>query len=239
MAIEAFVMPVPGKTVGVVFWESRQPTGRGGREPRGSAGELTVYSQEDLSPGEAAEIRQAYASSLGEALRQGERAGGVRPALAAWWVLGTIAAALLTIRALDFGPGYSWLILLAALATLPWGAPSVFRPAARRRYRAAAGLVRRLGDVTTVPGTERRWNERLSALWQFARRQRGPEPEQLAALESYCRENGWPAAAQFYGDRRTAAEQAATEPARRRWLARRPRRRGEGAYTLVELRMWR
>jgi hypothetical protein len=156
--------------------------------------------------------------------------------LVVWWLLGALAAVLLALRGLTLGPGFAWLALLAVGATLPWGlGMRVLREGGPPRAGRRVAL--RAGELTPAMGTDGRVRERLMAVWQFARGQRGTLEEQLLGLERFCRENMWPAIADVYADRRAQAT-GATIPRRdgRRSLIRRaPRSR---LYATCEMRAW-
>src|SRR5687768_6977697 len=92
MTVNAFVLPYPGRSAGVVFWAARaEPRQAGGAA---TADELAVYAPGDLSPGELAELHAQYIASLGDAMRIADRGESMRRPLAIWWIAG-IAATLL------------------------------------------------------------------------------------------------------------------------------------------------
>ncbi|CAA9244003.1 MAG: hypothetical protein AVDCRST_MAG77-1685 [uncultured Chloroflexi bacterium] len=240
MIVDAYVLPAPGEVpesrgrgVGVVFWE--RPHRARGRTAGVAGSRLAVYAPEDLSPGELAELRAALLAALGDAFAPAWR-GDSRVMVVVWWLLGVAAAALLALRALEFGPAYSWLALLAVMATLP----SIGRaasPTVARQTGLAGTLARRMGELEASMGEDPRARERVTALWQLARRQRGSAGEQLAALESHCREQAWPAAARVYAERRTGAVRPRGTLDR---LLRRPARPASGAppYAILDMRAW-
>jgi hypothetical protein len=234
--LDAFVLPIPGRSLAVVFWD-RVRRGRTGAPGSGAAprSALAVYAPGELSPGELSEVSAALTTSVGDAL-----AGGARPTLAPslivlWWFVGVLSAAFVAWHALVLGPAFSWLGLLAVGATLPWrwstGAFSAARTA-----RAARRVATQLGQTETVPGSDPRARERLMAVWQFARGQRGSAAEQLRGLERYCQEQAWPAAAAVYAER-AGGDEAATNRSLRRRL--RPELRSRRRlYAACEMRAW-
>ena len=231
---EAFVLPLPGRSIGVVFWERARRVAP--PEKGAAASGLDVYAPGALSPGEATEISAALQTALGDAL------GGEPGRLAAWqrllwWLLGGASAVLLALRALELGPAFSLLCLLAVGATLPWGAAISGGRARRARARFAA---RRLADTPPVAGTDARSVERLASLWQHARRQSGSEVSQVSSLEQFCREQSWPAAARVYADLAGVGAGAVERVPPWKRLG---RRNGSSVaarpYATVEMRAWR
>lgn len=202
MSVDAFVLPVPEGSYGVVFWEPR----RRRRPSRGSGGAsaedvFAVYAPAPLTAAESAVLQSGYHASIGEAMCRGDRHTRSRGTLLLWWMLGIAAVLLLTARAFEWGPGMSWLVLVASLFTLPLARLGGGWPFSDARHAHAGRLARHLDALPEIAGNEPRLAERCTALWQFARRQHGTEREQVAALEGYCREHTWPAAARFYRDR--------------------------------------
>jgi hypothetical protein len=250
MIVNAFVLPYPGRSVGVVFWDARvesRPPGTG-PTPRtagtGAAGdELAIYAPGELSPGEAAELHAHYVASIGSAMRVADRAESMRRPLAIWWVAGVVAALLITVRSLEFGIGPGWLAFAAALSALPFGAGTAAAVPSRRRVGLARRASRRAGALAPRVGTDDRWQQRVGALWQHGRRMRGRESEQLRELEVWCRENGWLQAAAFYGDQRRSRDTDAAPTGLARlsgWLRGRSgaATRSRVAYSALEMRAW-
>ena len=252
MAVNAYVLPHPGGAVGVVFWDVRpaprragaggapdaQPGAAGGDEFAVYAPRVTVPGAPGVSPGEVAELQAHYVASLGGALSEADRAAAVAPPLALWWLAGVAAAALLAARALEYGPAYTWLALVAAVSALPVGALGARRLGARRA-RLARRLARRASALQPVAGAEPRLQERLDALWQAGRRLRGAEGDQLRQLEAWCREHAWRQAERFYADqrrRRAAGGAPAGAPLAR--LRAGLRLDGNSPYSLMEMRDW-
>jgi hypothetical protein len=223
MILEAFVLPLPGRSLGVVFWD------RVRRTPGESA--LAVYAPGELSAGELSEVAASLVASLGAAASE-QTTYGPRPLiLIAWWVAGLVTAFLLALHAFSLGPAFAWIAAIAVGATLPWGM-TAGASAAARRAAAARRVARLLGELEPVAGADPRAGERLSAIWQFARAQRGSETEQLRALERFCDEQAWPAAAAVYRDRVDAPV------AGRRWLVARPLERRSRLFSQCEMRAW-
>ncbi|HEU5315277.1 MAG TPA: hypothetical protein VFX49_04165 [Chloroflexota bacterium] len=228
MELEAFVLPLPDRSLGVVIWDRVRR--------RGTASSLAVYAPGELSPGELSEVASALTRSVGEALGQGLTGRPGVATLAIWWIVAALAAVLLAARGLTLGPGYAWLALLAVGVTLPWGM-GLRALRADSLARAARRIAVRAGEVAPIPGGDARTRERLLAVWQFARGQRGTFEEQLVGLERFCRDNMWPAIADVYADRRAAAGGEADRVQPRPHLGRRaPRRR---LYAALEMRAWR
>ena len=219
--LEAFVLPLPRRSLGVVFWD----------RVRRSGGEsaLAVYAPGELSPGELSEVAASLAASLGSATA--ENTGPSPAALVAWWVVGITALLAATLHALSGGPPFVWLALIAVGATLPWGLTSSASHTARRTA-AARRVARQLGELEPSPGTDVRAKERLAAVWQFARAQRGSETEQLGALERFCDDNAWPAAAAVYRARLAAPEETG------RWFSRPSPDRRTRLFSECEMRAW-
>jgi hypothetical protein len=235
--VNAFVLPHPERPVGVVFWEPRRPR----RAARGTATapgdeKFAVYAPEPVSAAEATTLQAAYHASLGEALRLGERTAGASGVLLLWWVLGVVGAVLLTLRAVEWGIGMTWLVGVAMLFTLPLARFGGDRPFPGGRYSRARRLALHLDVLPEVAGDEPRLIERSRALWQVARRLRGSTRDQLSGLEAHCRENGWTAVARFYRDRLELLNREVL-PARRRLVTWRPRFAGRSnlPYTMVEM----
>ncbi|MGH2368731.1 MAG: hypothetical protein ACRDI2_11090, partial [Chloroflexota bacterium] len=194
MVIEAFVLPYLGQSTGVVFWEPRRTSSapsrgapsRGGNADRRLAqpDEFAVYAPGELSLGEIAELQARYMASLGRALREGARLPAAGWSLRWWWLAGVVAAALLTLRTLEFGPGYAWLALAAAVTALPLGTGGswLVRPP---RVAVARRLARRAPLLSPSVGADPRSQERLAGLWRVARRLQGPPGQQLRELEAY------------------------------------------------------
>ncbi len=228
---EAFVLPLPGRSIGVVFWERAR---RGEPSTKGAASQaFAVYAPAALSPGEAAELSAALYTALGEA------SGGEPSRLSAWprllWLaMGGASAVMLALRALELGPAYSFLCLLVVGATLPWG--SALRGGRARRARALHAA-RRIADISPEAGTDARSIERLASLWQHARRQSGAELTQVNNLEQFCREQSWLAAARVYSDLAGTGSAPATSSWRRglRWKS---RATGARPYASLEMRAW-
>ena len=230
MVVDAFVLPLPGKSLGVVFWDRLR---RAGGPATGASG-LAVYAPDALSPGELVELRASLVTSIGEALTQ--RAAVSRPLLVLWWLLGALVTAVFALQVLQLDLGLGFLAAIAFGASLPWGTARLAFGTARRRALARA-FSRHLSDLPAASGADPRSAERLSALWQFARRQRGSVRDQLQALEQFCLEQAWPAAAQVYADRQSGSE---TEPLGGvAGLVRlRPGGRSAALYAATELRAW-
>ena len=232
MLLEAYVLPVPGRSLAVVFWDRV----RRGRAVAGAgpASALAVYAPGELSPGELSEVGAALTAAVGEAL-----GGGPRPTLAPslivlWWIVGGLAAAFVAWHALDLGPAFSWLGLLAVGVTLPWGRSAGAFNAARTE-RAARRVAVQLGQTEVASGSDPRAKERLMAVWQFARGQRGSVAEQLRGLERFCQEQAWPAASAVYAERAGHDE----SPVRTRRLRLRPELRSRRRlYAAHEMRAW-
>src|SRR5688500_869120 len=170
MILEAFVLPLPGRSLGVVFWDRVRRTG----------GEtaLAVYAPGELSPGELSEVAASLVASLGAATSE-QASYGPRPfVLTAWWVAGLVAALMLALHTLSAGAAFVWIAAIAVGATLPWGM-TAGAGAAARRAAAARRVLRYVGELEPMAGTDPRANERLNALWLFARAQRGSEIEQV------------------------------------------------------------
>jgi hypothetical protein len=240
MVVDAFVLPIPGRSLGVVFWDrprsAPRRAGGGGSEQAA----LAVYSPGVLSPGELVELRGALTDSLGTALG-GNGVHVPRFQLWTWWAVGVFATVMLALRATEFGPAFSWLALIAVGTTLPFGLQGGTGGAAS----AAARLTRRLSELEPAPGDDPRQRERLAALWQSARKLHGSDLEQLSALESACREQSWPAAARIYAD----LANAISEPVRPQgWRSAWARLTGRGRtetssrsvrpYGTVSMRAW-
>ena len=223
MNLEAFVLPLPGRSVAVVFWD---------RVRRGGQTALSVYAPSDPSPGELSEVSAALAGSIGSALSDQARYGPSPAVLGVWWVAGALATLAIAAHALSLGLAWLWLAVLAVGCTLPWGMTAGAARAARR-VTAARRVLRHLGELEPVAGADPRAKERVGAVWQFARAQRGSEAEQLRALERFCEEQTWPAAAAVYRDRL-----AEPEAPRRRFGARPPGRRPR-LFAEWEMRAWR
>lgn len=223
MNLEAFVLPLPGRSVGVVFWDRVRRTG-------GDTA-LAVYAPAELSLGELSEVAASLAASLGTATAEPARKGPPPALLIVWWVMGILAVLAAALHALTAGPALVWLACIAVGATLPWGMTAGAVGAARRAA-AARRVVRHLGELEPVAGTDPRARERLAAVWQFARAQRGSETEQALALERFCDEQAWPAAAAVYRARVAAPEEA------RRWLPGRSADRRARLFSQCEMRAW-
>jgi hypothetical protein len=233
MAIEAFVLPYVGRSAGVVFWEPTRAAARAARR-RGVAAapeRIEVYAPGPLSPGEHAELADAFAASLGEAF-----IGRGNATVVAWWIAGIVAAVLLAVGVLELGPGFAWIVLAAALTALPWSVPRARATLSRREVVHGRRLARRLGEVEVVPGTDVRQQERIAAIWRAGRRS-GPAAKQFADLEAQCREQAWPAVAAFYADRLRELHPSDAWERRRLHIWPR-RRRGAPAHALVEMRAW-
>lgn len=237
MSVDAFVLPHPGGSYGVIFWEPRRRRTPG----RGAAGApdqdvFAVYAPGPLAPGEVAVLQAALHASIGEAIQSGDRRTRARGALLLWWVLGVVAVLLLTARAFEWGPGMAWLVFVAAVFTLPLARLGGGWPFSGARYALAKRMARYLDTLPEINGREPRLAERCTALWQFSRNQRGTGREHTAALESFCREHSWPAAARFYRDlleRDDATSGSGGRTQRRRLFLRRPGSRVP--YTAVEM----
>jgi hypothetical protein len=217
-----------------VFWDRVRRTAAPRAGDTSSSG-LAVYAPGDLSPGELSEVSAALTAALGDAL-----VGGARPTLSptlliVWWIAGILAAALLAWHALDLGPAFSWLAVLAVGVTLPWGRSAGAFDAARAA-RAARRVALHLGEIETLPGADPRAHERLMAVWQFARGQRGSPAEQLRGLERFCQEQAWPAAAAVYAERHGGDEGAPVRVSKRRLRPALGRRRR--LYAACEMRAW-
>ena len=119
--------------------------GPGRREPD----TLAVYAPGEVSPGEVATLQMAYVASLGRTLREGGHVLGASGTLFWWWVGGAVATFLLAARALEFGPGFAWLFLVAALSTLPAGVAGVAWPLGGRKLSLARRLAR--AGLTAAP----------------------------------------------------------------------------------------
>ncbi len=193
-----------------------------------------MYAPGELSAGELSEVNAALTAAVGEAL-----GGGPRPTLAPslivlWWIVGGLAASFVAWHALSLGPAFSWLGLLAVGVTLPWGR-SAGAFSAARTARAARRVAVQLGQTEVAPGNDPRTRERLMAVWQFARGQRGSAVEQLRGLEQFCQEQAWPAASAVYAER--AGRDEATAGSRR--LRLRPDLRSRRRlYAAHEMRAW-
>ena len=224
MNLEAFVLPLPGRSVGVVFWDRVRRTG-------GDTA-LAVYAPADLSPGELSEVAGSLTASLGAATAEPTRTGPSPALLIAWWVIGSLAVLAAALHALSGGPAVVWLACIAVGATLPWGMTAGAAGAARRAA-AARRVARHLGELEPVAGTDQRARERLAAVWQFARAQRGSETEQALALERFCDEQAWPAAAAVYRAR------VATPAGPRRWCHGRSADGRARLFSQCEMRAWR
>jgi hypothetical protein len=220
MIVEAYVLPYLGRSAGVVFWEARAAP-RGASPPRGTSraasggasgararaaepDTLAVYAPGEVSPGEVATLQSAYVASLGRALREGGHVLAAGGTLFWWWVGGAVATFLLAARALEFGPGFAWLFLVAALTTLPAGAAGVAWPLGGRRLALARRLARRAARLVPGRGPDPRAQERVEGLWRLAGRLQGAPGQQLLELEGYCREQAWRQGARFYAERRAA-----------------------------------
>jgi hypothetical protein len=193
-----------------------------------------------------AALQASYVASLGRVLQEGGHVLAAGGTLLWWWVAGAIAAGLLALRALEYGPGYAWLFLAAALTALPVsGTVGAAWPWGGRRLGLARRLARRAGRLVPAAGTDPRAQERLEGAWRLARRLQGPPAQQLQELESYCREQAWRQAARFYADRRVAFGVAPSRRGRfwpgwlvrlRAWLGglvpERP------PYAVAEMRAW-
>jgi hypothetical protein len=191
-------------------------------------------------------LQASYVASLGRVLQEGGHVLAAGGTLFWWWVAGVVAAGLLALRALEYGPGYSWLFLVAALTALPVsGSVGPALPWGGRRLGLARRLTRRAARLVPAIGVDPRAQERLEGVWRLARRLQGPPAQQLQELESYCRDQAWRQAAGFYADRRAALGGA---PARRGrfspgWLVRlrawlsglAP---GRPPYAVAEMRAW-
>lgn len=240
MALDAFVLPRAGRSVGVVYW---QPARLRRAEAPGRAGAdepLSIYAPGPLSDGERCELLAAYAASLGAELRQGDRPLGHTYALTLWWIAGIAALVLLGVRALTLGPGYAWIAVAAGITALPVGIHGAWR-FGRTETAAARRAARRIGSLRAVEGTDRRMVERIAAIWQVARRLHGAEQEQLQTLESHCREQSWAAGAQVYADllrQHMTGEQAAARKAWRFPALFRGRAARGAPYAAVPMRAW-
>jgi hypothetical protein len=229
MQLEAFVLPLPDRSMGVVFWDRVRR--------RGGHSSLDVYAPAELSPGELSEVSGCLTAAIGGAIGGNER-GALAPwMMVAWWGGGVLCGLLLALRGLELGPAFSWMAVVAMGATLPWGYTArAFSDAATAR--AARRVAAQLGEISPAPGNEQRLRERLLAVWQFAKGQRGTYADQILGLERFCQEQTWPAAAGVYADRRRDAErgQGTDAPARRRFGRRAgPRHR---LYAACEMRAW-
>src|SRR5688500_13185129 len=138
MNLEAFVLPLPGRSVGVVFWDRVRRTG-------GDTA-LAVYAPAAVSPGELSEIAGSLAASLGAAATEPARKGPPPALLLVWWVVGALAVLAAALHALSAGPALVWLACLAVGVTLPWGMTAGAAGAARRAS-AARRVVRYLGEL--------------------------------------------------------------------------------------------
>src|SRR5262245_11638897 len=171
MIVEAYVLPYLGRSAGVVFWEGRRGRSRGASGPAaGGAGgaapaarpgsgsrpsgrgearamepdTLAVYAPGEVTPGEVAALQASYVASLGRVLPEGGHVLAAGGTLVWWWVAGVVAAGLLALRALEYGPGYAWLFLVAALTALPVsGSVGLALPWGGRRLGLARRLARR------------------------------------------------------------------------------------------------
>ena len=223
MILEAFVLPLPGRSLGVVFWDRVRRTG--------GENALAVYAPGELTPGELSEVVASLVASLGAATSE-QRSYGPRPRfLTTWWVIGSFAALLLSLHAVSSGLAFVWIAAIAVGATLPWGM-TAGAGAAARRAAAARRILRHVGEIEPSAGTDPRAIERLGAVWQFARVQRGSETEQLRALERFGDEQAWPAAAAVYRDRLEAPAVG------RRWPFGRPAERRPRLFSRCEMRAW-
>jgi hypothetical protein len=229
MLLEAFVLPLPGKSLGVVFWDRpRRVPGQ-----PGTASGVAVYAPGEVSEGEVAELRAALVASVGDALQA--QVPAPRTFLIAWWVLGAVSSLLFGLQVVQYDLGLGLLALVAMAATLPWGtAGATFRTA--RTAIIARRMMRVVGDLPAVPASDARAAERVTSLWQLARRQKGSEQDLLRALEQHCREQGWPAAARVYADL-LAGPGTASPPGRLR-LGRRQAAAGAPLYAATEMRAW-
>src|SRR5688500_17054899 len=113
MNLEAFVLPLPGRSVGVVFWDRVRRTG-------GDTA-LAVYAPAAVTRGELSEIAGSLAASLGAATAEPARKGPPPALLIAWWVIGSWAVLAAALHALSAGPALVWLACFAVGVTLPWG----------------------------------------------------------------------------------------------------------------------
>ena len=223
MQLEAFILPLPGRSVAVIFWD---------RVRRGAETALSVYAPGEPSPGELSEVSAALTRSIGEALAEQARHGPPPSLLALWWLGGLTATLAVVLHAIGLGWSYVWLAVIAVGSTLPWGMTAE-AAAVGRRVTAARRVLRQLGQLEPAVGADQRARARIGAVWQFARAQRGSEAEQLRALERFCDEQAWPAAAAVYRER-LAEPDAARRLLGERLKASRPR-----LFAEWEMRAWR
>ncbi|MGI8424473.1 MAG: hypothetical protein ACR2NO_10250, partial [Chloroflexota bacterium] len=217
MNLEAFVLPLPGRSLAVIFWD----------RVRRAAGDsaLSVYAPGELSPGELSEIASSLVASLGDATAEAQQGGPAPALLICWWLGGSAAAVALALHAFTLGAAFAWLALATVGLTLPWSRTGNAFGAARRAS-AARKVTRRLVGLEPAPGIDPSARERISAVWQFARAQRGSETDQMRALERFCDEQAWPAAASVYQTRLALAD------GRRRWRFGRRMHRRQRLFSL-------
>src|SRR5687767_12780555 len=122
MNLEAFVLPLPGRSLAVVFWD---------RVRRGGQTALSVYAPSDPSPGELSEVSAALAGSIGAALSDQARYGPSPVWLVVWWLGGVLATIAIALHALAVGLPFLWLAVIAVGSTLPWGMTAGATAAAR------------------------------------------------------------------------------------------------------------
>jgi hypothetical protein len=203
MAVDAYVLPVPGGAVGAVFWGSVRgaAAGRAARRTSAPHEEFAVYAPYPLSPGELAELQASFVGAIGNAVGDdAAESGGA--ALVWWWVLGVAALVLLGFHALGAGPGYAWLAAAACATALPHASAGLKSPFRSGRAARAKRLARRVPELVAVPGANPRLLERLDGAWRVGRRTAGAPATQLHELEGFCREQLWPEAALFYASLR-------------------------------------
>ena len=241
MAVDAYVLPYPGRSVGLAFWPAagrRRGRARTGDASAGPEEELAVYAPGELSAGELAELRAAYLASLGRALGEQERrALALRP-LAWWWLAGIAAMLLLVWHVLPLGTFLAWIVLAGAATALPLGRSSFAWPFAPRNAARARRLARGAASLVAVAGAEPRQRERIADIWRLATRLSGSVEHVLGELERHCTENAWRQVAAFYAAERRALTQAGEPgPRRRRWWPVR-RRPSTPPHAAVPMRAW-
>ncbi len=104
MLVDAFVLPLPERSMGVVFWERTKRAPKGSRRaaaPPDTLG-VNVYSPGTLSPGEQNELCAALMASIGQEIGGAAAISGDRWRLVIWWIAGVLTALLLALNALQY-----------------------------------------------------------------------------------------------------------------------------------------
>lgn len=261
MPVDAYILPVPGASTCVIAWGDRrrrpgETRGAGTSSAASSVGAvsstggddtLSVYAPGPLSEGELSEVAGRYIAALGSTLFRSGSGGAIK---VWWWVIGIVVLALLVLQSSSGGLPAVWITAAAAFTALPLRGSSAADGPSGGARSVARRQARRVQHLTTVTGGDAREQERLTAIWRVAQRQRGSELALLRAMEAHCAESRWQVAAAFYRDRISQRFPAAEGgPLRRlkampgvasllRLVSHLPGSKTPPAYATLEMRSW-